>query len=104
MKVYTVQRMDKIEYDFSVEVTNHGCYMDKEKAVRKANKVYKNMCKEYENQMLKYSDANIYDQDDDESGALYVEEDHENGYYAIAFGPDENYESHVIGVDEWIVQ
>lgn len=104
MKVYTVQRMDKFDYDFSVEVTNHGCYADKEDALRKANKTYKSMCAEYEDNMLKYSDTEIYDPDDDTSGALYIEEDHENGYYAIAFGADENYESHVIGVDEWIVQ
>ena len=102
MKVYTVQRMDKIDYDFSVEVTNHGCYADKEDALHKANRAYKQLCAEYEEEMKRYADESVY-RDIDE-GLLDIEEDEENGYYRISFGFEEDYECHSIGVDEWTVQ
>lgn len=104
MKVYTVHRQDKFDYDFSVELVNLGCYTDKAKAVARAKKEYECMQGEYEDKMLKYSDKDIYDPDEYGSGALYVETDDEYGFYLISFGTDEHYESHIAWVDEWEVE
>lgn len=60
MKNYTVERMDKYDYDFSVEIKKGGCYSDKEKALKRAKEIYEMMCGEYENEMLRYSDKDVY--------------------------------------------
>ena len=99
MKIYTVERMDKFDYDFSVEISKHGCFTNKEKAVQKAKQVYESMCGTYEDEMAKYSDEDCYE--DEASGKLYIEEDAENGYYCIAFGFEEDYECHSVAVEEW---
>lgn len=99
MKIYTVERMDKYDYDFSVEISKHGCFTNKEKAVQKAKQVYESMCGTYEDEMVKYSDEDCYE--DEASGKLYVEEDAENGYYCIAFGFEDDYECHSVAVEEW---
>ena len=99
MKIYTIERMDKYDYDFSVEISKHGCFTNKEEAVQKAKLVYENMCGTYEDEMVKYSDEDCYE--DVASGKLYVEEDAENGYYCIAFGLEEDYECHSVAVEEW---
>ena len=92
MKIYTVERLDKFDYDFSVELKKCGCFYNKEKALQKAKEVYETMCGEY-------SDEDCYE--DMASGKLYVEEDAENGYYCIAFGYEEDYECHCVAVEEW---
>ena len=99
MKIYTVERMDKYDYDFSVEISKHGCFTNKEKAVQKAKQVYESMCGTYEDEMVKYSDEDCYE--DEASGKLYIEEDAENGYYCIAFGFEDDYECHSVAVEEW---
>lgn len=99
MKIYTVERIDKYDYDFSVEISKHGCFTNKEKAVQKAKLVYESMCGAYKDEMIKYSDEVCYE--DEASGKLYVEEDAENGYYCIAFGFEEHYECHNVAVEEW---
>lgn len=99
MKIYTVERMDKYDYDFSVELKKHGCYVDKEKALQRAKQIYESMCGEYEDEMKKYSDESCYE--DEASGKLYVDEDAGNGYYCIAFGFEEDYECHSVAVEEW---
>lgn len=104
MKIYTVLRQNKIDYDFSVELLKVGCFLGKAKAIALAKKEYESMQAEYEDQMLKYSDKDIYDPDEYESGATYTEEDDEHGYYCISFGIDEHYESHCVWVDEWDVE
>lgn len=104
MKVYTVQRQNKFDYDCSVELLNLGCYADKEKAIARAKQEYERMQGEYEDEMLKYSDKDVYDPDDYDSGALYVEADDEEGFYLITYGADEHYENHIAFVDEWEVQ
>ena len=104
MKVYTVQRQDKIDYDFSVELLNLGCFASKEKAAERAMVEYESMQGEYEDQMLKYSDKDIYDPDEYGSGALYVEEDIADGYYVITYGADEHHECHSVWVDEWDIE
>ena len=103
MKVYTVQRQDKFDYDFSVALVNIGCYTDKAKAIEAAKKEYENMQGEYEDKMHEYSDVEVYDPDEYGSGALYVEADDVYGYYEITFGAFEHYETHCVWVDEWEV-
>lgn len=102
MKIYTVEGMDKYDYDFSVELTKHGCFADKGKALQTAKRVYETMCGEYEDEMVRYSDEDSYE--DIASGKLYVEEDPENGYYCIAFGFEEHYECHSVAVEEWEIE
>lgn len=104
MKIYTVQRQDKFDYDCSVLLTNIGCYTDKAKAIARSKSEYESMQGEYEDQMEKYSDKDIYDPEEYGSGALYVEEDNECGYYIITFGLHEDYETHGVWVDEWELQ
>lgn len=99
MKIYTVEKMDKYDYDFSVEISKHGCFTNKEKAIQKAKQVYESMCGEYEDEMVKYSDEDCYE--DEASGKLYTEEDAKNGYYCIAFGFEDDYECHSVAVEEW---
>lgn len=99
MKIYTVERMDKYDYDFSVELKKCGCYVDKEKALQRAKQVYEGMCGEYEDEMKEYSDEDEYPEVCD--GALEVEEDPEDGYYFIGFGFEEDHECHSVAVEEW---
>ena len=104
MRVYTVHRQNKFDYDFSVELLNFGCYVNKEKAMAEAKREFGRMQGEYEDEMLKYSDRDVYDPDEYDSGALYVEADDEDGFYFISFGAQDHYESHIVWVDEWEVQ
>lgn len=99
MKVYTVYRQDKFDYDCSVSQVKLGCSLNKEKAIKIAKQEYEVMQGEYEDQMSKYSDADVYDPNEYGSGALFAEED--DGVYFISFGADEDYESHTVWVDEW---
>lgn len=96
MIIYAVDRMNKLDYDFSVSMIKCGCFYIKERALQKAKEVYETMCGEYEDDMVKYAD-----EDDEASGKTYIEEDAENGYYLIAFGRDEEYECHVVSVEEY---
>lgn len=104
MKIYTVISTDKIDYDFSVEQRKHGCFLDRNKALQCAKEGFEAAKKIYADDMKKYSNNELYQDDEWDSGALWVEEDYEGGYYCISYGADENYESHQICVDEWIVQ
>lgn len=101
MNIYTVQRQDKFDYDFSVTLLNLGYYTDKAKAIERAKKEYESMQGEYEDEMLKYSDKDMYDPDEYGSGSLYVEADDEDGFYYIGFGADEHFESHCTWVEVW---
>jgi hypothetical protein len=104
MTVYTVQRQDKFDYDCSAELVNLGCYLYIEKAIARAEQEYEVMQCEYEDEISQYSNADIYDPEEYGSGALYVEEDNENGFYVITFGADDKCETHCVWVDEWEVQ
>ena len=64
----------------------------------------KEVSSDYEDEMLKYSDTDIYDPNDYGSGALEVEVDDECGFYSISYGMHEDYETHGVWVDEWEVQ
>lgn len=104
MRVYTVQRQDKFDYDFSSAIINLGCYINKDKAIAVAKAEYECMQGEYEDSMLHYSNQDIYDPNEYGSGALCVETDDEYGFYLITFGADDKCESHCVWVDEWEVQ
>lgn len=97
MKVYTVSRMDKYDYDFSVLIQNYGAFTTMKAAKERANEVYKGMLCEYEDEMEDNYESDGMDIDD---GHTYVEEDPECGYYRIAFGYEDKYESHSVAVDE----
>lgn len=104
MKIYTVESTDKIDYDFSIEQHKLGCFMDRNKALKCAKEGFENIKKIFAKEMEKYSDNELYPSDDWDSGALWVEEDYEGGYYCISYGADENYESHQVCVEEWSVE
>ena len=98
MKVYTVQRMDKYDYDFSVELKKCGCFVNKTDAKRKAKEVYDGMRVEYKEDIVDYERAkNMYE----DYSLLEFEEDDENGYYRISFGDSDEYEYHSVAVDEY---
>lgn len=99
MKIYTVERLDKFDYDFSVELKKCGCFYNKEKALQKAKEVYESMCGEYKDGMARYAD-----EEDEASGKTRIEEDAENGYYFVAFGHDEDYECHNVAVNEYEIE
>ena len=96
MKIYTVERMDKYDYDFSVQLRKYGAYKNRNAATEKAKRIYERMCGEYKDKMLRYAD-----EEDEASGKPYIEEDAKNGYYCIAFGFEEDYECHSVAVEEW---
>lgn len=99
MKIYTVERLDKFDYDCSIELKKCGCFYDRDKALQKAKQVYETMCGEYEDEMQKYAD-----EEDEASGKTITEEDAENGYYLVAFGHDEDYECHTVAVEEYEIE
>ena len=94
--VYTIEITHRKDYDFSFEQRKMGCFYDKDKAISRAKNgfaVLKNMLA---NQIERYQD--------EESGATWIEEDDDTGYYCISFGEDEEYESHQICVEEWFIE
>ena len=100
MKVYTVQGMHKVDYDFSVEIFNLGCFTDKAKAIEKAKEDFEaSKHNDFAEAIERYSDEKKY-RDVDE-GLLEIEEDDENGYYRLSFGYEEDYEVYSVAVDEW---
>ena len=99
-KVYTVQCQDKYDYDFSVETTNHGCFKSKEDAMEALRKVVANVKTDCKEDMEEYSDADEYP--DEDEGALYINE--EDDFFFMAFGYQENHETHTVWIDEWEVK
>ena len=90
MKIYTVERMDKYDYDSSVEIKKYGAFRDRKRAIKKAKEVFNSMCGEYEDDIERYSDKDVYI--DEDTGGLYIIKDNEFGYYQISYGAGENYE------------
>ena len=99
MKIYTVQRMEKYDYDFSVILKKCGCFTDKEKAKEAARREYKKLYSDCAEEIERYSNEDEY-RDVDE-GMFEAIEDDENGYYRISFGYGEDYEMHNVAVNEW---
>ena len=100
MKVYTVQYQEKCDYDFSVCITNHGCFKEKEDATEILKKVAARIKERYAEEIERYSDEEEYPDEDD--GALYIEED-DNIFY-MTFGYQEDHEVHTVWIDEWEVK
>ena len=104
MKIYTVMSTDRRDYDISFEQRKLGCFKSKDKALKCAKEGFEEIKKLYAEEMEKYSDKELYPDDEWDSGALWIEADYEGGYYCISYGADENYESHQVCVDEWEVE
>ena len=102
MKIYTVQGMDKIDYDLSVEIRNLGCFYDRAKALQRAAEEFEKLKAYHAYNIEIYSNVEDYPSVDD--GGINIEEDTENGYYLISFGFEEWYEVHTVAVDEWTVE
>ena len=99
MKIYTVERLDKFDYDFSVEHIKCGCFHNRNSALERSKQVYEKMCGEYEDEMRRYADEEC-----EASGKTRVIEDDEYGYYLIAFGHDEDYECHSVSVEAYEIE
>ena len=101
-KVYTVHRQSQYDYDFSVEDINYNCYKTKEEAMVTFCKEVQNIKLICTDDMETYSDKEEYDDEDD--GALCINDDIENGYFHMHFGYQENRENHTVWVQEWEVK
>ena len=99
-KVYTVQYQEKCDYDFSVMMTNHGCFKNKEDAIEAFRKVAANVKADHATDIEEYSDEEQYPNEDD--GALYIEE--EDDFFYMSFGYQEHHEAHTVWIDEWEVK
>lgn len=101
MTIYVVSSMSKYDYDFSVETRKHGCFRpgSRDKAIAKAREVFEYLKSTCEEEIEEYSNEEEYP--DEDSGALYIEEDDEFGYYQISFGTEEKHECHCVYVDEY---
>ena len=104
MVIYTVESTDKIDYDFSFEQRKLGCFLDRNKALQCAKEGFEESKEIYAEEIKKYSNKELYPDDEWDNGALWIEEDYEGGYYCISYGADEDYESHQICVEEWTVE
>lgn len=104
MKIYTVMITDRTDYDMTFEQRQAGCFLDRNKALQRAKKGFEKLKIDYAKEMERYSYNELDASDGWHDGALWVEEDYEGGYYCISYGEDEEYESHQITVDEWIVE
>ena len=103
MKVYTVSGTHRIDYDFSIEIFKFGCFVDSNKALKRAKAAFiKARDNDFADEIEEYSNEEEYP--DIGEGALNIEMDEENGYYLISFGIEEDYESYTISIDEWNVE
>jgi len=101
-KIYTVITLSKIDYDFSVQVIQHGAFEDFNNAVKRFKSVVEEFKKEYVEEFERYSDEERYP--DEEYGAWTVIEDLENGYWRVSFGFEEHYECHQICIGEYKIE
>lgn len=96
MKVYTVERMDQYDYDFSVAMQKIGAFRSIDAAHKCAAEAFKNMLTIYR------QTENLYwTSECSEVEAAIVEEDADCGFYSVQFGYEENHEYHCISVEEW---
>lgn len=98
MKIYIVERQDKIYYDFSVYTKKYQCTTNKEQALKKAKEVFESMCTEYADDIETYSDKEAYVDADD--GALEIVQNEADGFYRMSFGFEEDYEVHRVYIEE----
>lgn len=95
MKVYNVMALDKIDYDFSVELMQKGCYLRKEDAIRCKEDVARVIKSKFKKEIQKYSDPEEYAEG---AGLTYIEEDED--YFEVSFGFEEHHECHQVWIDE----
>ena len=85
MELYAVIKQSKYDYDFSVATTKHGIFVNKTEAINKAKAVFENLKEE----------------DDYKLENLEYDIDEENGYFAMSFGFEEDYENHCVTVEKF---
>lgn len=112
MEVYIVQEFSREDYDFSTDIKNHGVYINKDKAIEKAKKIFDGLKDRYKEEIEECTPRNNdeYDDEDDdyfedfdeaEEVEFYI--DDEKGFYSFSFGSDENYELHEVKVVKCIL-
>ena len=78
MKVYTVSGTHRIDYDFSIEIFKFGCFVDSNKALKRAKAAFiKARDNDFADEIEEYSNEEEYP--DIGEGALNIEMDEENG-------------------------
>lgn len=85
MELYAVVKQSKYDYDFSVDTTKHGIFVNKIEAICKAKAVFER----------------LKEPGDEELENLEYEIDEENGYFCMSFGYEEDYESHCVTVESF---
>lgn len=85
MKLYAIVKQSKYDYDFSVTTTKHGICVNKMEAIYKAKVVFES----------------LQEPGDEDLENLEYEIDEENGYFEMSFGYEEDYESHIVTVEEF---
>lgn len=101
MKIYTIQRIDKIYYDFSVTTIKRGCFADKTEALKRAKEEFERLKNTFADEIEEYSNEEEYP--DVVDGAFDMFECPEKGYYQFTFGFEEDFEIHTIEMEEWDV-
>jgi hypothetical protein len=85
MELYAVVKQSKYDYDFSVESTKHGIYVNKMEAICRVKTVFES----------------LQEPGDEELENLEYDIDEENGYFAMSFGYEEDYEIHCVTVEKF---
>ena len=85
MELYAVIKQSKYDYDFSVDTTKHGIFVNKMEAINRAKIVFEN----------------LQEEGDDELENLEYEIDEDNGYFQMSFGYEEDFESHCVTVEKF---
>ena len=60
MKVYTIQRIDKIYYNFSVTTIKSGCFADKTEALKRAKEEFERLKNTFADEIEEYSNEEEY--------------------------------------------
>ena len=101
MNVYTVKGFHRIDYDFSTEFFNLGCFVNRNNALKRAKEEFeKAKTEDFAEDIARYSNEEECDEDE----LVHFEENEEQGYYRLSFGMEENYESYRVSVDEWTIE
>lgn len=85
MELYAVVKQSKYDYDFSVETVKHGIFVNRMDAICRAKAVFES----------------LQEPGDEELENLEYDIDEEIGYFEMSFGYEEDYESHIVSVEEF---
>lgn len=102
MKIYTVSTLSKIDYDFSVETLKHGAFKSLDAALVRLKEVVEAFKVKHQDDFEEYSDRENYE--DEDSGALMIYENFNEGWWVCHYGFEEHYEKHQIYIEEWEVE